>query len=362
MLPYILLVLFPIGVSLYEKYGVWKRERRFLLERDVSSMSLLAFFALFLLLLFVRDESVGCDVVNYHYAFRQALKVNFVTLFDCGFEPLFLLFNCLFAWILRFFRLFLIACAILAVVPVAWFYLKKSPMPLLSVALFLGAAPFSFYFSGLRQTIAMAMMIPMFELARQKKLKAFLIAGALTCLIHKSAVVGFLLYPLFRFRITPKHMWVIGPVMLAVLLGSRPLLRLILSLVGSYGDKYADIGGTGAYGMLALFAIFTVYCFVMPDESALRPEDVALRNLMVFILAIQLFVPSHNLFMRLGYYYHIFLPVIIPRMAIRTKPKLRRLMQCSVIVMQVFFFGYFIWNGYTDADVLEIYPYLFPWQ
>ena len=362
MLPYILLILIPVSISLYEKYGVWKAKGKILVERDVSSLSLLAFFLLFLLLLFFRDESVGCDIVNYRYAFEQAKQVKFRNLFDCGFEPLFLLYNCLFAWIIRFFRLFLMACAILAVGPVAWFCLRKSPMPLLSVALFLATAPFVFYFSGLRQTIAMAMMIPMYELAARKKLKAFLIAGGLACLIHKSALIGLLLYPLYHLRITRKHMWVIGPLLGVILLASKPLLQLLLSVIGSYGEKYADIQGTGSYGMLMVFAALMIYCFVMPDEDRMKQSDFALRNLMVLILAIQLFVPIHTAFMRLGYYFHIFIPVIIPRLAVKTKPRLRWLMRCSVVGMQVVFFGYFLWKGYTDADILQVFPYRFPWQ
>ena len=362
MWPYILLVLIPTAFYFGEKYRAGGKTAVLTVERNISNVSLGLFFALYLLLLFLRDFSVGCDLVNYRWVFERAKAFNWEAMRESGFEPLFLAFNSLFAWIIRSFRVFIIICAVLSIVPIAAFYMKESPMALLTIALFVGAAPFVFYFSGLRQALAMGLMIPMYYCAKEKRIRAFLIWCVVAALLHKSAVIGLMLYPLLHIRITKRHMTFIAPVLLGVFLLNKPALQLLLKLLGSYGEKYADVGSTGAYGMLALFAVFTAYCFIMPDENQMQEADFGFRNMMLLILVIQIFVPIHTVFMRLGYYFHIFIPVIIPRIAQRTSSKLYKLMQLSIVVMEGFFLIYFIYDGYTDADILQVFPYLFAWQ
>ena len=112
-------------------------------------------------------------------------------------------------------------------------------------------------------------------------------------------------------------------------------------LVERYTNYAGDMISTGAYTMLILFSIFTVFSFVIPDEKRMDNETIGLRNFLLLSLVIQMFAPLHNLAMRMNYYYIIFIPLLIPKIiAIRNK----RWEQVAVLgrrVMVVFFFVYF---------------------
>ena len=399
MLPYILLITIPAVWLFAEKYRAAGSIRGALsVDTPSTNRSLVVFFALFLALLCLRDIYVGCDLVNYRrilycagsddmaayhgmivreieesyasglvideqraelYQFAEKMAYEYTTFGNL--EPLYTALNFALAWLSLDVRTLIVVCALLAVVPVAMYYIKETKTPLLTIVLFASVAPFTFYFSGLRQAIAMGMMIPMYYALRDKKFLRFFLFLAIAVGFHYSAVVALVLIPAMYLKITRKWMFLIGPAIVAMFIWNEPILKFILSVAGSYGQAYSNVSNNGSFGMLALFAAFVIYSYVLPYEQNMKMEDFALRNILLVCLGIQLFAPLHTNFMRIGYYYHIFIPVIIPRMAKLAHPKLKWLANLSVYVMVVFFFFYFIYNGYTSYDILQVYPYIPFW-
>lgn len=399
MLPYILLITIPAVWLFVEKYRTSGSLRGALsVDTPSSNRSLMVFFVLFLALLCLRDIYVGCDLVNYRrvlycasnedmgayhelivreieqsyasgleideqraqlYQFADEMAHEYMTVGNL--EPLYAVLNYILAWLSLDIRALMVVCAFLAVVPVASFCIKESKLPLLTVVLFVGVAPFAFYFSGLRQAIAMAMMIPMYYCARDKKFVRFFVFLAIAVGFHYSAIIGVGLIPAMHLKITRKWMIVLGPVLVAVFVWKQQIMEFVLQFAGRYGVMYGELSDNGSYGMILLFAAFVVYSFVIPDEKNMVIEDYGLRNILLICFAVQLFTPLHAIFMRIGYYYHIFIPVIIPRVAKLAHPKMKWLASLSVYVMVVFFFFEFIYNGYTSYDILQVYPYIPFW-
>jgi hypothetical protein len=62
--------------------------------------------------------------------------------------------------------------------------------------------------------------------------------------------------------------------------------------------------------MLILFLIFTVFAYLVPDESKLDPDTIGMRNFLLLAVAIQMFAPLHSLAMRMNYYYIVFIPLL----------------------------------------------------
>lgn len=399
MLPYILLITIPAVWLFVEKYRAAGSIRGALsVDTPSTNRSLVVFFALFLALLCLRDIYVGCDLVNYRrilycagsddmaayhemivreieesyasglvideqraelYQFAEEMAYEYTTFGNL--EPLYTALNFALAWLSLDVRTLIVVCALLAAVPVAAYYIKETKIPLLTIVLFASVAPFTFYFSGLRQAIAMGMMIPMYYALRDKKIIRFFLFFAIAVGFHYSAVVALALIPAMNLKITRKWMILIGPILCLVYIFKEVVFKFAMSMAGAYEYYYGDIQNTGAFGMLALFVVFVVYCYVMPDEKVMEQEDFGFRNILLICLGVQLFVPINTMFMRIGYYYHIFIPVIIPRMAKLAHPKLKWLAKLSVYVMVVFFFFYFIYNGYTSYDILQVYPYIPFW-
>jgi hypothetical protein len=134
-----------------------------------------------------------------------------------------------------------------------------------------------------------------------------------------------------------------------------------------FGEKYdGETTETGAYAMLILFAIFTVFAYVLPDEKLMDKETLGQRNLLLMALMLQCFAPVHVLAMRLNYYFIIFIPVLIPKILKYHKRSLKKLTIASQVVMIGFFVLYYLINTYesckTGISDLNTYPYIPFWK
>ncbi len=113
--------------------------------------------------------------------------------------------------------------------------------------------------------------------------------------------------------------------------------------------------------MIILFAIFTIFAFVVPNENLIDEETLGLRNFLVFSLFIQLFAPLNMLAMRMNYYYIIFIPLLIPKIIACRSNLFDQIARVARHVMVVFFVLYFFYNT-TRGINLSTYPYHFFWE
>ena len=118
---------------------------------------------------------------------------------------------------------------------------------------------------------------------------------------------------------------------------------------------------TGAYTMIFLFLLFTIFAFIIPDEKKLDKETIGLRNFLLLALTLQMFAPLHPLAMRMNYYYIIFIPVLIPKIIEARNYQWKKIGIWGRNVMIMFFAIYFfmILKG---SNNLNAYPYHFFWE
>ena len=108
--------------------------------------------------------------------------------------------------------------------------------------------------------------------------------------------------------------------------------------------------------------MFAVYSYVFVDDEALDQETIGLRNLLLLSVVIQIFAMLHPLSMRMNYYFLIYVPILIPKIAKRCKQRYAMIVKLSVVVMTVFFLSYFVFMIVTDNDDLNIFPYVPFWH
>ena len=113
--------------------------------------------------------------------------------------------------------------------------------------------------------------------------------------------------------------------------------------------------------MLILFAIFAVFVFVIPDDSAIDDETIGLRNFLLLSLMIQMFAPLHNLAMRMKYYYIIFIPLLLPKAIACRSKRWNQIALLGRHSMVVFLLIYFFINAYSGSN-LRVFPYHFFWE
>ena len=66
--------------------------------------------------------------------------------------------------------------------------------------------------------------------------------------------------------------------------------------------------------------------------------------------------------MRMNYYFLLFVPVLIPKIASQSRKQFAQISKLSVVVMTVYFLYYFAKTVIVDTDPLNIFPYIPFWQ
>ena len=351
MFPYYLLIGLPLFLSLFR----YSEENKLINKR----FPLLAFFLIFIALLSLRNLRCGTDLVTYYNKFILAEPFSFSSPLNLtATEPGYTLFVALFRSITGSFRLFLVVCAAISVMPIMLLYFKETNHNLLSIALFVGMAPFSIFFSGIRQSIAIGIGAICYWCCKKNKLILFILLVVLAFSFHQTAIMLLPMYPLTHVKITKKWILPISALYAACLVFNKQIFGFFLGISQRYENRYV-IQETGSYTFLFLLLIITAYTFIILDDS---DETVfRFKNLIVLSLFLQCFAPINIVAMRLNYYYLIFIPILIPKIIENSKMQFRKVAVISEYVFVFFFFIWFFKEAYTGADFLNIFPYVPFW-
>ena len=348
MIPYYIMVVVPYFLSL-----VFRRQRYEdnMIGRKVTISS---FFLIFLLLLCFRDIHCGTDLIQYEKSFLNVQVSEWGSGFELAKDKGYFIFQKLTQYLTDEFYTFLAIIAILTVTGLWYFYNRESENAVLTIALFLSVAPFTMFFSGLRQAFAMAFVVPAWYAAKNKKFLLFALSVVIAGFLHHSAWFIALILPLYYIKLTKKSLFFVVPAMGLVLAFNKPLFQLAVKFLGDRGYEMSD---TGAYTVLILLILFLVYSFVILDDSKLDRDIIALRNILILAVFIQCFAPVHTLVMRINYYFLLFIPILIPKIARRAKYEFAQIAEISVIVMTVFFTFWFFNEAHNGTDILQVFPY-----
>ncbi|MBQ2882015.1 MAG: EpsG family protein, partial [Clostridia bacterium] len=234
--------------------------------------------------------------------------------------------------------------------------------PSLMIVLFCTMSTFSMMFSGIRQMLAVGIGFIAYEFTRNKKLVPFIVAVCVAVTFHTSSFMLFFMYPLYHARITKKWLYAVVPAVGFVFIFNRQIFAVLSRFIERYTDYNASMESTGAYTMIILFTLFTVFAFLIPDEAMLDSETIGLRNFLLFSLVLQLFAPLHFIAMRMNYYYIIFIPLLIPKIIAFRSEKWSQVAITGRHIMVIFFLVYFFLNLPAGGNALHIYPYHFFWE
>ena len=315
---------------------------------------------LFFFLLAFRGLQCGNDTKQYLRLFNKYTAYNAIQLFtEYNHELGYKLLNKLVGIITNDYQILLAVTAFICVPPLWLFYRRESEHQLLTIALFLTVFPFVLYFSGIRQAITISLGVPAWYCAKNKKFFAFICVVMLAMLFHTSAFMLMVIYPLYYTRITKKWLWFVIPCMALIFVFRVPIFNFLITLLWKEYDQTAT---TGATTILILLVLFGVYAYILPNEKDLDPDAIAMRNILLLSIVLQFFAMLHPLAMRMNYYFLLFVPVLIPKIAKQSKKQFKQISKLSVIVMTVYFLYYFVDTIITDNDPLNIFPYIPFWR
>ena len=307
----------------------------------------------------LRSKTVGQDMGGYANIFSTYSNMSWGGVIKSTPEVGFALLNKLVSVFTSDFQWMTVITALMTVIPVWLVYRKEVIDSYLSIAIYIILPTFVMPFSGLRQSIAISLGVIAYVFTKKKKLVPFLLTVVFACLFHQSAFLLFVMYPLYRVKITKKWLFAIVPAMITVFIFNKPIFSFLQSLLSDVYNTKAQ--STSAYSMLILFVIFCVFAFVIPDDKRVDAETNGLRNFLLFATMIQMFAPLHTLAMRFNYYYIIFLPLLIPRIVRIRRVRYNQIAILAKYIMIIFFISYF-WYNVAGKNSLSIFPYQFFWE
>lgn len=352
---YILLFL-PMLIRLLKTQG------RDIGSQKANQTALGIFFLMLTVLVMFRHESVGSDTRNYLSFFRRYVVLDWKELSNEALEIGYAWLNKIVSLISKKEQVFLACTGVIVGILLYRTYKRLCIDSTLTIVLFCSMTTFVMMFSGIRQMLAIAIGFVAYDFTRKKKLLGFALVVILAISMHTSAVMLVFMYPLYHMKVTRNSLIFVVPLLGLVFAFNEPIFSFLSTYIEKYTRFDAEISSTGAYTMIVLLAIFAIFSFVIPDESALDEETFGMRNFLLMSLALQMFAPLHTLAMRMNYYYIIFIPLLIPKIVSARSKWWRNVASISRPIMIVFFLVYFFYNAYTSDSTLHVFPYHFFWE
>lgn len=354
MIAYFILLGIPIFLGLIPTTKAkWKKIKQIVI--------ISVFFFILFILMALRSTKVGVDLTWYIPAFHTISKISAKDLlaFDT-YEFGYVYLNKFISLFSENEQFFLGVIAAIALIPISYLYCKESGNGLLTILLFC-VVLFSMYFSGLRQIVAMGFMVPAYYATKNKKIFKFICFVLIACLFHQSAFIGFAFYPIYHLKLTQKSFSFLMIFFAAIIIFNEQIFSFLVRFLDEKYEKYFSTEETGAYKLLILFILFVLYAYLVPDGKKMDKDTIGLRNILLVILFFQVFSLSNFMASRLGFYYLVFLPIIIPKIIEKKRDNEAIIIDVSAFIMIIFFIVYFFYWAYTSEDMFEVVPYIPFW-
>lgn len=267
MIPYVICFLPSAVICLFSK-NKYPQNKMFIF---------LMLLPLFLLTAF-RGSEVGADTLAYNRMYETMRDDTFVL--ESSYDRLEVGYK-VFLWCLTRIsanpQFQYIVLSIFYIVIFTFFLYRNTDNPARFVVLFLGLSIYTFYLTGIRQSIAMTICLLAYEKAKQRKLIMFVLIVMIAFSFHKSALFFGAAY---FFTKSQK-----GKIYIPIYISIFILAIIFNEQIFAYGSTVFDIDygiettGNG-YFMFGIVAITTLLSFIFMEEL----EENRLDNIMLIQL------------------------------------------------------------------------------
>lgn len=247
---------------------------------------------------------------------------------------------------------------------------RYSPNPLQSILYHFGLLFFTFHFSVLKQSIAMALLMLAFHCLIEKKNVKFFLLVLIAAQFHYPAYVFLFAFPLSRLKIGRYFLLFLAFMLVVTYLLRNVLINLMLNLYKDLEDSTSNVDLTGVTFLRTknLIMIGIVVAAVVLRKP--KPEDRVYSILLGFMglaVVFQTFCGYNNIFERLADYYFqfsvLFIPMVFDKSTDREPLLNWRLMGVVDLVAPYLFCGYAVYRFLTYTRATSyLYPYKFFFQ
>lgn len=281
--------------------------------------------------------------------------------------------NIAFEWMMKLgydwtdgdYQLFISFVSLFVICVFAFFIYKHSPSPVLSILLYCGLLFFSFNFSALKQSVAMAFVMLAMDAILNRRLFRFVILTLVASMFHFPAIIFLPAYWIAKMR--PGRTYLL--LLIAAFAVTYFLRNQLLDwMTDAYDTEIMDTGRSFLANKVIVMIVILVAAVVIRPPSQ---EDTAYSTFLLLIgiaAVIQTFSSYNNTFERLADYYFQFSVVLIPMVFEDVQLKRRHLSERELKLVQSvgpYLIGVFaIWRfwDFVQRPETGLTPYQFYFQ
>lgn len=345
-----------VPVTLYPRRRYLNR--KILLALGVSYLCLLAM---------CRGAACGNDTDDYRAFFLKMVSQRdlWYALRHTSFEPLFAALTFFLSRLARDPQILIVITALFSFAVTGRFFAKYSSAPCLSLYLFFTLQIFDFYISGIRQTMAMTVLLLAYEALDRKKNIWSLLLILLAGLFHRTAWLWFLVFFLLRIKRRQTFVWVTVLSGAVCLVSFRYLVRLIVTIFPRYqlyfGSSYLESGVK--LSLVLYFLVFGLMLLVgellrgKPDEDPQAERDFRLSFLLLVVCILGYTAPIFSRFLQ---YFQLNLCVYFANRLYRMPSRTRGLLLLASLL------AFAVYDGtihlLRTPEWYTTYPFVFCWS
>lgn len=343
-------------------------------NREVSNVYLFVIMMLLLLIIGLRDVTVGVDTASYINDYENISRMSFSEMWKYAIateEPLYVIIS----WFPSMFSLNFTSYLMLwALFPVISLYkIFKSELVdgydyIVSIIVFFLLGLFAFYVAGIRQTAALSVIFLGYRYLNKLSLKGlraflmdknvylFLLTIAVAYMIHNSSIIFLLALPCLFFRV---RWWYLVLVIGLFFLGRVVKIDQIVILSKLlFEDRFENYGTTYessiSVSALIMQVILFLMCFIVKGKLIHEnKQNNMLFNLMFLGLLFQALSGTIAEMSRVSFYFSMFAMILVPR-ALKEYSINYRLFAYIGFVIFSFFYLFFL----TDSNLPTYYSIL----
>jgi len=307
----------------------------------------------------LRSTSVGIDSEAYSYLFYQVKGRSWERLYYYyPKETWFYIFMKLLTIISSDHQILFAVTGIIFAYAISHFIYRYSKNCMLSFVMLIPMMYFSFTLTGLRQTIALSIMLLSIDLIVKRKVLYFILSVWIASNFHQSAFLFLPAYFLTSKKVTDVRIIVYALAAPIVFVFRGQIASIIQRFLYSSYSIEIEYQNTGGWTTLFIYFLIVFVSTIFKSISNREDKNFPFFYSMMFVgMCVQMFVPLQPNIFRVSMYYNIASIILIPLIISAQKEAIIR-----IFVYVLFFVLMGIQYYVFTFNAAGINPYRFFWQ
>lgn len=335
---------------------------------------LIVFVVLFSISAF-RSVNIGNDTWDYFFMFKKFGSSNDIFNTSLNIETGYIILNKILYTVSRNTLILTTFTSAFIIGIFTKLIYKKSKIIWLSVLLFINLRFFYFTLSGIRQSIALAIIILSYKFIKERKPIRFTMMVLLASTFHLTALAFLLIYPISKINFDRKVMIRYIAISSFLFLFFDYVINFILKVFPKYKvyltSSYFE--GIKLASIIDFFVLLSIFIFIyLLTENNSRNKDIKIRqdnssneknitlHMTSLALCFSFIAINASLVRRTGLYFFIFTIIYIPNVIYNLKNKDLKMLLIYLVVIITFIYNMIILIYRPEWQ--HVYPYEFFWQ